>query len=70
MRDSMRARRRELKMTQAELAHKVDVSRQTIIAIEGGDYAPSVILALDIARVLERTVEELFAQEECARKSL
>jgi len=66
----MRARRRELKMTQAELAHKVDVSRQTIIAIEGGDYAPSVILALDIARVLERTVEELFAQEECARKSL
>ncbi len=62
MRDSIRARRRELKLTQAELAKEVNVSRQTIIAIEGGDYAPSVFLALDIARVLDRTVEELFAE--------
>lgn len=60
MRDSIRARRRELKLTQAELAKEVNVSRQTIIAIEGGDYAPSVFLALDIARVLDRTVEQLF----------
>lgn len=62
MRDSIRARRRELKLTQAELAKEVNVSRQTIIAIEGGDYAPSVFLALDIARVLDRTVEDLFAE--------
>ena len=62
MRDSIRARRRELKLTQAELAKEVNVSRQTIIAIEGGDYAPSVFLALDIARVLDRTVEQLFAE--------
>lgn len=60
MRDSIRTRRRELKLTQAELAKEVNVSRQTIIAIEGGDYAPSVFLALDIARVLDRTVEQLF----------
>lgn len=62
MRDSIRARRRELKLTQAELAKEVNVSRQTIIAIEGGDYAPSVFLALDIARVLDRTVEQLFGE--------
>ena len=60
VRNSIRIRRRELKLTQAELAKEVNVSRQTIIAIEGGDYAPSVFLALDIARVLERTVEQLF----------
>lgn len=60
VRDSIRIRRRELKLTQAELAKEVNVSRQTIIAIEGGDYAPSVFLALDIARVLDRTVEQLF----------
>ena len=62
VRDSIRIRRRELKLTQAELAKEVNVSRQTIIAIEGGDYAPSVFLALDIARVLDRTVEQLFAE--------
>ena len=38
------------------------MSRQTIIAIEQGDYSPSVYLALRIARVLETTVEELFIE--------
>ena len=48
-------------MTQAELAEAVDVSRQTIIAVERGDYAPSVFLALRIARALDTTVEQLFS---------
>lgn len=50
-------------MTQAELAELVSVSRQTIIAVEQGDYAPSVYLALRIARALGGTVEELFTHE-------
>lgn len=48
------------RLTQAQLADLVGVTRQTINAIEGGDYAPSVYLALDLARVLACTVEELF----------
>ncbi|WP_054952097.1 helix-turn-helix transcriptional regulator [Flaviflexus massiliensis] len=64
MSDAMRGRRRELKLTQAELAKDVGVSRQTIIAIEGGDYAPSVFLALDIGKRLGMTVEELFGKHD------
>ncbi len=50
-------------LTQAELAKAVDVSRQTVISIEGGDYAPSVYLALRIAAVLDTSVENLFGTE-------
>jgi putative transcriptional regulator len=42
----------------------VSVSRQTIIAIEGGDYSPSVKLALQIAKKLGTTVERIFELEE------
>ena len=59
----VRERRKSQRMTQAELAELVSVSRQTIIAVEQGDYAPSVYLALRIARVLGGTVEELFTSE-------
>jgi putative transcriptional regulator len=47
-------------LTQEELASKVNVSRQTIIAIEKGNYAPSVALALKLGKVLRTSVEELF----------
>lgn len=47
-------------ITQEELAERVDVSRQTIIAIEKGNYAPSVLLALKIARFFETPVEKIF----------
>lgn len=56
----VRASRKSLRLTQAELAERVGVSRQTVIAIEQGDYAPSVFLALRIARTLGATVEDLF----------
>ena len=54
----------EGEMTQEELAKKVGVSRQTIIAIEKGRYTPSVYLALKIARVLNKKVEEIFELKE------
>jgi putative transcriptional regulator len=47
-------------MTQEELATKVGVARQTIIAIEKGKYNPSVALAIKIARVFGVSVEEVF----------
>jgi putative transcriptional regulator len=47
-------------LTQAELAAGTGVTRQTIVAVEAGDYAPSVYLALAIADRLSSTVEELF----------
>jgi putative transcriptional regulator len=48
-------------MTQELLAVKVGVTRQTIIAIESGKYAPSLPLAMKLARVFDRPVEEVFA---------
>lgn len=56
----VRSRRREVGLTQQELAARVGVSRQTIISMETGDYAPSVYLALRIARELAVTVEDLW----------
>ncbi len=51
-------------MTQEELAKRVGVARQTIIAIEKGKYNPSVALAIRIARVFGVSVEELFSLAE------
>lgn len=55
-------------LTQAELATAVDVTRQTIVAVEAGDYAPSVYLALAICDRLGTTVEALFGST--ARESI
>jgi putative transcriptional regulator len=51
-------------LSQQQLANMVEVSRQTIVSIEGGGYAPSVKLALLLAKVLNTTVDELFILEE------
>ena len=48
------------RITQEELAQKIGVSRQTVIAIEKGNYTPSVLLALKLARYFKRNVEEIF----------
>ena len=48
-------------MTQADLAIRVGVSRQTIVAIEKGNYNPSVELALKLAKTLGARVEDLFS---------
>ena len=52
-----------LKITQEELGKAVDVSRQTIIAIEKGNYTPSVLLALKISKYFKKKVEEIFTYE-------
>lgn len=51
-------------MTQQQLADLVSVTRQTIVAIEKGNYSPSLELALRIARVFGVTLEEVFYLEE------
>ncbi|MFI5888653.1 helix-turn-helix transcriptional regulator [Actinoplanes sp. NPDC051513] len=56
----IRAARKEAGLTQQGLSAAVGVSRQTIIAMETGDYAPSVYLAIKIARALGVTVESLW----------
>ena len=61
--NSVREKRTLLKMTQDELAEKVQATRQTIIAIEKGNYVPSVLLALRIASILGSKVEDLFQYE-------
>ncbi|AHI23682.1 hypothetical protein B843_11520 [Corynebacterium vitaeruminis DSM 20294] len=56
--------RRWLELSQAELAERVGVSRQTIANIEKGNYSPSVHLALAICHELGKTVEEVFGKEQ------
>lgn len=51
-------------MTQQQLAQKVGVTRQTIIAIESGKYAPSLPLAFRLARTFGATIEEVFEYPE------
>lgn len=52
--------RKERQLTQEELAEAVGVTRQTIIAIEKGNYTPSVILALKLSSFFKVAVEEIF----------
>ena len=51
-------------MTQEELAQRVGVTRQTIIALEAGRYVPSLLLAVRLARVFDVNAEELFVLED------
>lgn len=64
MKNRIRVGRAETRMTQQQLADAVGVSRQTINAIEAGRFVPSAVLALKIARVFGRSVEEVFILEE------
>ncbi len=61
--NTVREARTRLRMTQDELAEKVQATRQTIIAIEKGNYVPSVLLALRISSTLSSKVEDLFQYE-------
>jgi putative transcriptional regulator len=64
MKNKIRIERAVHGMTQEELARKVSVSRQTINAMEAGKYVPSTVLALKIALVFSKPVEEIFSLEE------
>lgn len=60
MKNRLRVLRAEKNWTQAELAAIVGVSRQAVLAIENGNYDPSLPLAFKLARAFEKTVEEVF----------
>ncbi len=58
--NDVRAVRTRLHLSQSELGEKCGVTRQTVAAIEGGNYSPSIVLALSIAAVLSTPLIELF----------
>jgi len=64
MKHSIKVERAKHDMTQAQLAERVNVSRQTIHAIEKGNYNLSIVLALKIAQVFESTVDAIFELED------
>jgi len=64
MKNRLRELRAVRRWSQADLADRLDVSRQTINAIETGRYDPSLPLAFKIAAVLELPIESLFSPDE------
>jgi putative transcriptional regulator len=64
MKNNIRVERAIKNITQEELAKLVDVSRQTINAMELGKYVPSTVLSLKIAKVFQKKVEEIFYLED------
>jgi putative transcriptional regulator len=63
MKNNLHVERAIKKMTQADVADKVGVSRQTINSIESNKYIPSTLLALKIARVFGKSVEDIIQLE-------
>ncbi len=63
MKNSLKVERARRNITQQDLAQAIEVSRQTIHAIETGKFVPSTILALKLARFFQLTVQELFELE-------
>lgn len=63
MKNNIRVQRAILNITQAELAERIGVSRQTINSIEVGKYVPSTVIAMKLAKVFKATVEEVFLLE-------
>ena len=63
MKNKIKVLRAERNMTQAELAIEVEVSRQTINAIETGKFDPSLPLAFKISRLFELPIEDIFQNE-------
>jgi putative transcriptional regulator len=64
MKNRIRIERAIMDITQADLAEKIGVSRQTINAMESNKYVPSTVLALKIARLFGKPVEEIFELED------
>ncbi|MFD1927189.1 helix-turn-helix transcriptional regulator [Sporosarcina siberiensis] len=62
--NKVRELRARFNLTQGELANRVGVTRQTIVALEKGSYTPSLLLAMNIAEEFEMPIEEIFSKEE------
>ncbi|MCX7614236.1 MAG: helix-turn-helix transcriptional regulator [Clostridiales bacterium] len=60
----MKTARAAMDLSQKELAEAVGVTRQTINAIENGDYNPTVKLCIAICKVLEKTLDQLFWEDD------
>jgi len=63
MTNNLKVLRAIMNISQDDLAKKIEVSRQTINAMEKGKYVPSTVLALKLARYFEKPVEEIFTLE-------
>jgi putative transcriptional regulator len=64
MKNRLRVLRAENDWSQAELAEKLGVSRQTVNAVETGKYEPSLSLAFKIAQLFEQRIEDIFEPDE------
>jgi putative transcriptional regulator len=64
MKNRLRVLRAEADWTQAQLAERVGISRQAVIAVENGKYDPALPLAFKLARAFKKNVEEVFVWEE------
>ncbi len=64
MKNRLKVLRAENDWTQADLADRAGVARQTIIAIENGKYSPSLDLAFKFSRIFGKTVEEIFTPDD------
>ncbi len=64
MKNRLKVLRAEHDMTQKDLAKAVDVSRQTINAIEKGKFDPSLVLAIKLSRLFNQDIEDIFIYEE------
>lgn len=67
MRNRLKVLRAECNWSQADLADKLDVSRQSVNAIETGKYDPSLPLAFKIAKVFGLPIEQIFSDDEVAQ---
>ncbi|MCZ6726580.1 MAG: helix-turn-helix transcriptional regulator [Acidobacteria bacterium] len=64
MKNRLKVLRAERDWTQADLAQALDVSRQTVNAVEKGKHDPSLPLAFRVARLFERQIEDIFTDDE------
>lgn len=64
MKNTLKVLRAEHNLTQDQLAKKVEVSRQTINAIEKEKFDPSLVLAIKLARLFKKEIEEIFIYKE------
>lgn len=67
MRNRLKVLRAERNWSQADLAEKLDVSRQSVNAIETGKYDPSLPLAFKIAQVFGLAIEQIFSTDDAAQ---
>lgn len=64
MKNNIKVQRAIRNFTQQDLAERVNVSRQTINALEAGKYVPSTVLALKLAKLFDKTVNDIFELED------